>query len=94
VHAPEEAEAQFAQRAAQSVQRYWPSLQFSTQPRAHKAQGGGRSGLDILWIERWGGSRRSAVLYQGAKQGELPSDRAIFRALSEKIYGGRVLQNL
>ena len=53
----------------------------------------------MLWVERWGGGRISAILHTGGGDGnggavELPGERALWREVGRKINGTLVLQNL
>ena len=51
------------------------------------ARAGTPHALDVVWVERWGESRRSCVLVQHAKGAPLPSERAVWGELSKLLNG-------
>ena len=57
---------------------------------------GNAHAFDIIWVERWTSptTHRSSILYTQAKDGQLPSDRTLWREVNKKIQGKIVLQNM
>eukprot|EP00900_Chrysochromulina_parva_P020624 jgi/Chrpa1/3195/Chrysochromulina_OHIO_Genome00002375-RA len=89
-HAP--AHEAHARRVAAQLHAYWPQLEL----RVHAHAAAHASAFDVLWLERWGASRTSHVLYThaGRALSKLPGERALWREVSLKIDGKAVLLNL
>ena len=69
---------------------YWPQLAVRTHAHSPTRKDTARvSPFDVIWVERWGASRRSAVLYTHYGRGEqpLPGERALWREISAKVDG-------
>ena len=79
------------------VLAYWPLLTVRTRA-ASSAKGATRCGtahaFDLLWVERWGVSRHSAVLHAQQDGTALPSVRSLLTAIRKKIEGNGILENL
>ena len=91
-HAP--AHEAHARRLAAQLHAYWPQLELRV--HAYAPAAAHASAFDVLWLERWGASRTSHVLYThaGRAQSKLPGERALWREVSLKIDGKAVLLNL
>ena len=91
VYAP--AHQQHATRLAEQIHSYWPQLEVRTHAHRSAKDTPRVSPFDVLWAERCGNSRRSAVLYThyGKGEGPLPGERALWREISLKIDGKLVL---
>ena len=82
-----------ARRMAAQLHSYWPQLALHVRSPNPKAPPRASS-FDVLWVERWGGSRTSTILYwQDAARPDatLPSAREVWRALSLKVDGRIVI---
>ena len=75
----------YATRFAERLHAYWPQLEVHLHAHSATSDAPRASPFDVIWIERWGGSRRSCV-YRGL------SERALWRELDLKMNGKLLLQ--
>ena len=92
------AHQQYARQLADQLHAYWPQLELRVHAPSAKAAPRA-STFDVLWIERWGSSRRSKILYThvAARNGglpptKLPGERHLWREIT-LLVDGRVLPN-
>ena len=85
-----------ATRLAEELHSYWPQLALRLHPHKSSKDAPRISPFDVLWVERWGTSRHSAVMYTHGGKGEQgpPHTRTLWRELHRKIYGQLVLRDL
>ena len=74
--------------AASVLRTVWPTLRVSLRPKELKLAS---VPLHMLWIERWGISRRSTILVTQAAGAPLPSARAMVDAVRQKLEGTGML---
>ena len=90
IYAP--AHKEHAVYLAERIHTFWPQLQVGTY--SHMATKGTprASPFDIVWIERWGLSRTTEIIYTHYNKGPqlLPSDRAVWRELNARLCGQTV----
>ena len=97
MHAPSDEHAALAAQLRAKVESYWPLLTVRTRA-ASTAKAATRCGtahaFDLLWVERWGVSRHSAVLHSQQAGAALPTVRSLLTAIRKKVEGDGILDNL
>jgi hypothetical protein len=88
LYVPTAAREELAREAVGVLRSVWPSLRVNLRPKERKA---GVDPLHVIWIERWGVSRRSIVLASQAAGAPLPSVRAMVESVRRKLEGKGML---
>ena len=67
------AHAPHATALASALHAYWPQIEVKVRPHAPSAASPRASSFDVLWVERWGRARTSAVLYSHGAAAAVPA---------------------
>ena len=97
MHAPSDEHAALAEHLRAKVEAYWPLLTVRTRATSAAKEAtrcGTAHACDLLWVERWGPTRHSAVLHAQQAGAALPTVRNLLTAIRKKIEGDGILDNL
>ena len=79
-----------AEALAERIHAFWPQLEVVVHTHKPAKARPRASPFDVVWVERWGGSRTSAIVYTHQTRdahAPPPTVRELWRELSLKING-------